>query len=204
MATKEANYFDLFIEGAGICQKAAIQLKNVVKDNIDTLAEIKAIHDIEHEGDELHHRVYTHLNRSFITPIEREDIMSLAGYIEETIDMIDEVAIMFNMLSVTKVREEGKQMVELIVKASDALLKATIEFKNFKKSKTLSELIVLINHIEEEADVLYQNSVKTLFSKETDPMEVIRWKNIFDTLENVLDSTENVADIMEGVMIKNS
>jgi len=204
MANKDVNYFDLFIEGAKVCCKAATQLENLVKDNEDTISEISAIHDIEREGDHLYHTIYDHLNRSFITPIEREDILQISRYIEETIDTIDEVGIMFNMLSITEARPEAKELVSLIVQSCNALREATIEFKNFKKSKKLPPLLVEINRIEEEGDKLYQNAIKTLFSKETNTLDVIKWNKIFDTLEDVLDAAENVADVMEGTIVKNS
>lgn len=204
MGKKDVNYFDLFVDAARVCYKGAEQLQNLVKDNEDTLTEIAAIHEIEREGDELYHTIYDHLNRSFITPIEREDILQMARYIEETIDAIDEVAIMFNMLSINLARPEAKELVNLIVKSCKALLDATIEFKNFKRSKKLTPLLVQINHIEEEGDRLYQSAVKTLFSKETNILEVIKWENIFNTMEDVLDASENVADVMEGVIVKNS
>lgn len=204
MKAKDVNYFDLFVEGAQVCYKAAEQLGNIVKDDIDTLVEIAKIHDIEHEGDELYHTIYDHLNRSFITPLEREDILQLARYIEDTIDKIDEVAIMFDMLSITTIRPEAKEFVCLIQKSCKCMLDATLEFKNFKKTKALSPLLVEINHIEEEGDRLYEKCIKYLFSQEPSVLEVIKWKNIFDTLEDVLDACENVTDVMEGVIVKNS
>jgi predicted phosphate transport protein (TIGR00153 family) len=204
MKTKDVNYFDMFVEAAKVCLKAAVELENLVKDRIKTAEEVAAIHNIEHEGDELYHKLYYHLNRSFITPIEREDILEISRYIEKTIDTIDAVAIMYNMLSVNTVRGDAIELSKLIVKSCKALLDATHEFKNFKKSKKLASLIVEINHIEEEGDKLYQSSVKKLFEQETNVLEVIKWNNIYDTMENVLDAVEDVADVMEGVIVKNS
>jgi predicted phosphate transport protein (TIGR00153 family) len=194
----------LFIEAAKVCCKAAEQLENLVKGEDNSKNEINTIHNIEREGDELYHTLYDHLNRSFITPIEREDILQTARNIEDTIDTIDEVGVMFNILSISKVKPEAKEFVTLIVKSCRALLDATIEFKNYKKAKNLTKLLVEINHIEEEGDRLYQSSVKKLFSSEEKVLDVIKWKHIFDALEDVLDACENVADIMEGVIIKNS
>ena len=148
--------------------------------------------------------MYHHLNRSFITPIEREDILEIARNIEDSIDAIDEVSIMMEMLSVRTVRYPAIDLVNLITKACSTIVAATVEFKNFKKSKELPKLLVEINHIEEEGDVLYQLAMKKLFTEEKDPIEVIKWQNIFKTLEDVLDSCENVADAMEGVIVKNS
>ena len=204
MKSKEVNYFDLFIKAASTCNRAAEGLDELL-DNIDDAKEKSiAIHQIEHEGDEQYHVLIYNLNRSFITPIEREDILEMAGYIEDTTDTIDEVAIMMEMLSVRKIRPQAKDLMNLITKGCSTLVQATVEFKNFKKSKELPKLIVEINHIEEEGDALYQKAMKELFTTETDPIEVIKWQNIFQCLENVLDACEAVADVMEGVIVKNS
>src|SRR5659263_307733 len=106
---------------------------------------------------------------------------------------------MMDMLSVHTVREPAKELVNLITKACAALMAATIEFKNFKKSKELPGLLVEINHIEEEGDALFQQAMKDLFSSNAEAIEVIKWQNIFNCLENVLDACENVADVMEAV-----
>lgn len=204
MAGKEVNYFDLFIKAASVCDRAATSLNDLL-DNLDDAKEKSiAIHQIEHEGDEQYHVLYHHLNRSFITPIEREDILEIARNIEDSIDAIDEVSIMMEMLSVRTVRYPAIDLVNLITKACSTIVAATVEFKKFKKSKELPKLLVEINHIEEEGDVLYQLAMKKLFTEEKDPIEVIKWQNIFKTLEDVLDSCENVADAMEGVIVKNS
>lgn len=204
MPKKEADCFELFVRGARICCKAAKQLQNIVKDQKDTASEIAEIHQIEQEGDQLYHRIYDYLHLSFITPIEREDILQIARYVENTIDRIDEVAIMYHMMSITKTRLDGKILAGLIMKSCNVLLEAAEEFRNFKKSKRLPSLLVEINRIEEEGDRLYQAAMKDLFSKEKDVLEVVKWKGIFSTMENVLDGVEDAADVMEGVIIKNS
>ena len=201
MNSKEADYFDLFCKSAATCDRAAAGLDDLMDNLSDAKEKSIAIHQIEHEGDELYHVLVYHLNRSFITPIEREDILAIAGNIEDT---IDEVSIMMDMLSVHTIRYPAKELVNLITKACAALMAATVEFKNFKKSKELPGLLVEINHIEEDGDTLYQSALKDLFSNETDPIEVIKWQNIFNSLEDVLDACENVADVMEGVIVKNS
>ena len=204
MKSKEVDYFDLFIKAATTCNRAAEGLDELMDNLHEAKDKSDAIHQIEHEGDEQYHVLYHHLNRSFITPIEREDILDIAKYIEDTIDMIDEVAIMMNILSISSIREPAKEIMNLITKGCAVLVAATVEFKNFKKSKELPKLLVEINHVEEEGDVLYQKAMKELFSTEKDPLEVIRWQNIYKSLEDVLDACENVADIMEGVIVKNS
>lgn len=204
MKSKEVDYFDMFIKGASICDRAAAGLDELFDDHSDAEAKSDEIHQLEHEGDELYHVLYYHLIRSFITPIDREDILEIAHNIEDTIDAIDEVAIMMKMLSISSVREPAAELVNLINKGCDVLVAAAIELKNFKKSKELPKLLVEINQIEEEGDALYQRAMKDLFSKEKDALEVIKWQNIFNSLEYVLDACEHVAEVMEGVVVKNS
>lgn len=202
--TKEVNYFDLFIRAAEVCKKAADELNKMICQGSDFEKGVVTIHNIEHEGDELYHILSRQLNISFITPIERDDILEISRNIEETIDTIDEVAIMFNMLSIRTIKPEAKELANLIVQSCQALVEATVEFKNFRKSKKLPDLLVEINHIEEEGDKVYQSTIKNLFANEKDVLEVVKWKNIFGTMEDVLDASENAADVMEGVIIKNS
>jgi len=200
---KKPDYFDLFIKAASICNRAAEGLDELLDDLSDSHEKSNAIHEIEHEGDHLYHEVCYHLNRSFITPIEREDIMEISRYIENTIDSIDDVAIMLDMMSIESAKKRGKGMVNLITKSCSSLVAAAVEFKNFKKSKSLGPLLVEINNIEEEGDALFQSSMKGLFSKEKDVLEIVKWQEIYKSMENVLDSCEAVADAMERVIIKN-
>jgi len=204
MKNKDVDYFDMFIKAAAICGRAAESLDELMDDLSNAKEQSLRIHEIEHEGDELYHLLYNHLNRSFITPIEREDIIEIAGHIEQTIDTIDEVAIMMDMLSIDEIREPAKEMMNLITKGCAALVAATVEFKNFRKSKSLNGLLVEINQVEEEGDVLYQRSMKDLFMNESNVLLVVKWQNIFNSLEDVLDACENVADAMERVIITNS
>lgn len=202
--SKEADYFDLFIKAAAISNRAAEALDELMDNLDDARVKSDAIHLLEHDGDELYHQVYYHLNRSFITPIEREDIIEISRYIEGTIDVIDDVAIMLDMMSIKCATPRAKEMVNLITKCCSALVTAAVEFKNFRKSKTLATLIVEINHIEEEGDELFRCSMKELFAEEKNVLEVVKWQEIYKSLENVLDSCEDVADAMERVIIKNS
>jgi predicted phosphate transport protein (TIGR00153 family) len=204
MKNKEVDYFDMFIKAASISDRSAAALDELFDNISDTEAKSAEIHMLEHEGDDLYHELYYHLIRSFITPIDREDILEIAHNIEDTIDSIDEVSIMMNTLSVKKVREPAKELINLINKGCDAMVAAAVEFKHFKRSKDLPKLLVEINHIEEQGDVLFQSAIKSLFATEKDAIEVVKWQNIFNSLETVLDAIENVADIMEGVIVKNS
>lgn len=202
---KDVNYFDLFNEAAALCKLSAEMLEDMLESDASLFYDkMMDIHKIEHQADELYHKLYRNLNISFITPIEREDILEIARFIEQTIDAIDDVAIMIDMLRIDNIRPEAKEMIKLIVKSCSVLVLSCQEFKNFKKSKELTKHLVDINHVEEEGDQLYQRAIKNLFENEPDVREIIKWKNIFETMEDVLDACESVADIMETVIVKNS
>lgn len=202
---KEVNYFNLFIDAAKVCHKSSQKLNEMLlgsSDNFPLL--VKEIHEIEHEGDRLYHTLYGHLDRSFITPLDREDMLAIARNIERAIDAIDEVAITVDLVNVKEIREVAKEMMLLITKSTEYVLKATEEFKNFKKPAALNKYIIEINNIEETGDNIYQNALRNLYSNEKDVLEVIKWGKIMDSLENVLDTCENVADGMEAIILKNT
>lgn len=201
---KDVNYFDMFIEAATVCNRSATMLYQMMENYTDVQAKSKAIHEVEHEGDNIYHTLYHHLYREFITPIEREDILELAQNIDDTTDAIEDVASRFYMLSIVTIRPEALKMAELIVRITKKLLDATNEFKHFKRSKALPTLIVDINTLEEEGDRIYRAAVRRLFSAETNPIEVMKWRDIFEVMENAVDACENVAQVMEGVILKNS
>lgn len=201
---KDVNYFDMFIDAAGICHRSAVLLHSLMQDYTDVQQKCEAIHEVEHEGDNVYHTLYSHLNREFITPIEREDILEVAQYIDDTTDAIEDVASRFYMLSIQKVHPAALPMAELIERITHKLVEAAKEFKHFKRSKHLPELIVEINTLEEEGDRLYRSAVRNLFFENNDPIEIMKWRDIFEVMETAVDACENVAQLMEGVTLKNS
>ncbi len=202
---KEENYFDMFIESAEFACSASAKLLDMVV-NYEAMTEEKAgeMHEIEHNADQHFHKIYQQLNRSFTTPIEREDILAIAKSIDDIVDLIEDIAYKFYVFDIKIMRQEASTHIELIVKACDSLKIAISEFKNFRKSKVLSEKIIEINTIEEEGDRLYRSDVHKLFTEEKDTLEIVRWREVYKHMEDCLDACEDVADVLEGVVIKNS
>lgn len=198
------NYFNMFIDGATVCREAAVALRNLMSDYTNVEEKSEAIHEIEHRGDDIYHDLYANLNHEFITPIERDDILTIAQYIDDTTDAIEDVASRFYMLAIDKIRPEAVVLADKLVKATEKLLEATVEFKHFKKSKTLRTLIIELNTIEEEGDRIYRKAVRDLYTTEKNVLEIVKWKEVFEVMETVLDTCENVANIMEGVVLNNS
>ncbi len=201
---KDVNYFDMFIDSANYVSKAAYALLDMVNNFTDVEKKVEQVHFIEHEADMLYHKLYQRLMRSFMTPIDREDILQLAQKLDDVTDLIEDIAYCFVMFEITVLRPDTSEFLGLIVKTCDLTRDAVVEFKQFTKSKTLSDKIRDINHSEEEGDRFYKNAVRQLFRQATDPLDAMKWREIYYKMENVLDACEDVADTIEGVIIKNS
>ena len=204
MATKEYNYFDQFVQQMSLCKKAAQQLMSMIENYTNITAQADEIHDTEHTADTLVHEILEELNRSFITPIDREDIVSLVNKLDDITDSIEDVANLFDMLSITQIKPEALEMAKLILAGCETLFDAISEFTHYKNSKTLRDLTVEVNKAEEEGDRTHRSFIKALYQMETDPINLMKWKEIFDMMEKVLDDCEDVADLLDGLVIKNT
>jgi predicted phosphate transport protein (TIGR00153 family) len=200
---KEINYFDVLIKAASYANQAAVALEELLNNYVDVAVKANAIHELEHAADDECHRLTDALNIAFITPIDREDLYGMIKSIDDITDHIEDVSNRFDMFNILVVRPEAIQMSKLIVRATSVLYEALMEFKTFKKSTKVHDLIKDINTIEGEGDRLYRKIVKSLFTENELIVDIIKWKDIYDDMENVLDSCEDVADIIEGVLMKN-
>ncbi|MDR0357723.1 MAG: DUF47 family protein, partial [Clostridiales Family XIII bacterium] len=145
------------------------------------------------------------LAKEFITPIEREDIMQMSESIDTVTDKIEDVLLRLYMFNIPEIREDALRIADVIVKCATALKDALEEFHNFRKSKTIQEKIIEVNHLEEEGDRLYTDAVRNVFTDSSlPPLIVSSWDNVFHYMEDVCDACEDVADVIEGVMMKNS
>ncbi len=201
---KEVNYYHLLSGMMDCALRCAQRLDSLLRNYSNVEAEAESIHDIEHEGDEKLHEFSQILNRAFITPIDREDLLLLGGRIDSVTDAIEDIALTLDMLSVKAIREDILPISEMMVSACGSLEKAFKEFEHFKTSKELARHIIDVNHYEEAADKLYRDCVKTLYADDNaNPMLVIRWKEIYEGMESVMDACEDVADVLENIAIKN-
>ncbi|HBL35635.1 MAG TPA: DUF47 domain-containing protein [Firmicutes bacterium] len=202
---KDVNYFDTFVELVQYSCDAAILLNEIVNDfHTDELeAKMEQMHEIEHAGDEGRHAMMKRLAREFITPIEREDIVSLADAIDNVTDTIEDVLLRIYMFNFTKMHEDVVKMAAIIVQCCEALKEAVAEFANFRKSQTLHKLIIEINRLEEDGDDLFVKATRELFVNEKDPVQIMAWRETLDYLEKCCDACEEVSEVIESVMMKN-
>lgn len=203
---KENNYFDQFVELEEYsCKCAEILHDTLISFNTDTLADkLKEIHKIEHSADLAKHDMMNRLASEFITPIEREDIVSLSQKIDDITDAVEDVLIKIHMFNISTIRPEVIDFCDLIVTCCTALNSSLKELHNFKKSTTLHDKVVEVNNLEEKGDALYYDSVHALFLNSKDPVELLVWTEIFNRLEKCCDACESVANDIESIVMKNS
>ena len=199
---REDEYFDLFSQITGKVQDATnLLVRMVTEDDADFIAYAKQIKDVEHSCDEITHKVTTKLNKSFITPFDREDIYTLAVALDDVCDYIDAAARAIRMYDIKKFNEYVRQLTRLLNTQASAMNSAVGMLKN---PAGMNAQIVEIHRLENEADEAYSRAIGDLFKNSTDPIEVIKQKELLEILENGTDKCEQVANIMESVVLKHS
>jgi predicted phosphate transport protein (TIGR00153 family) len=204
MSQREMTFFDVFEAASEIAYQSAVILQDLILRYDDPDASIQALEDKEHEGDRQVHAMMDRLNRSFITPMDREDLFAISKDLDNITDCIESTAHLFSMFDVQTVKEDAKAFVKLIVEATAELHALTKEMKGFKKSTSLKAKVIEINRLENEGDRLHRRAVHTLFTQEKDPLEVLKWKEVYENLESTLDACEHVANIILGVVVKHA
>ena len=205
MKKKELNYFDEFIKNVDIC----CEISNIIKQHLNSFKNEDAkeieniVHKLENDADLNLHNIKNYLIKDFLPPIEREDIVLLVNKIDDVVDNLDEIIIDLNIFNVNYLRDDFKEFVELICQMSIKLRDIMNSFKERKKYEQIINMIIEINGLEEQGDKLYENSIKNLYNTEQNPVEILKWHNIYTTLEEAIDSFESVADCIEEIIMKN-
>ena len=201
---KEEIFFDLFIQAADLACVAAKKLDDLINHYENIEEKIDAIEEVEHECDKIVHTVMKQLNKSFITPLDREDIVQISMVLDDIVDAIEAVAHRFKMFNVQAVTEYAAVSSKLIVQSTTELRILICEFKHMKTSKIMDKQIIDVNSLENEGDRVFRKAMTSLFANGIDAVEVIKWKEIYEHLEDTLDACEEVANIVEGVVTKNA
>ena len=198
---RDEQFFDLFNQLAEHLRTAAGLLDRLFAEPQHTAELVRQIKDIEHQADVLTLSINTRLDKSFITPIDREDIHQLASRLDDVIDRLDGTARRVVMLHINEVREPAKRMANVICKAADHIATAVVAIKT---PAQVSAQAAEIKKLEEEGDAIYHEAVGALFAGSPDPLEVIRWKEVYETLEITIDLCMGVANAAQSISIKNA
>ena len=198
---RDEQFFDLFNQLAEHLKTAAKLLDQLFAEPHRTAELVRQIKDVEHQADVLTHSINVRIDRSFITPIDREDIHLLASRLDDVIDRLDGTARRVVMLHINEVREPAKRMAHVICSAAELIASAVVAIK---RPSQVSQYASQIKQLEEEGDAIYHEAVGALFSGNPDPLEVIRWKELYETLEIAIDQCMGVANAVHSISIKNS
>ena len=198
---RDREFFDLFEEASTNIVRAADLLDQMLRAFPDRGDLARDILICEQEGDRITHDIIHRLNQTFVTPIDREDILGLAAALDDVVDYTEEVADYLGLYKIEAPMEQAQRLAHVLLQASRQIAEAIPRLRGFKD---ISHFTVEINRLENDGDRIVREAVASLFDNGIDPMVVIRWKDIFERLEAAIDSTETVANILEGIVIKNS
>jgi predicted phosphate transport protein (TIGR00153 family) len=199
---REEKYFDMFNNLATEMTASAQLLQRLFAD-FDQRAEYATrIKTVEHKCDVITHDIVKRLNQTFITPIDREDIHALAGGLDDVVDAIDNIARRIILYRVPQSTEHARKMADVMVRLADRLKSAVGSLDN-NSSQVLQDCIA-IHGLENEGDVYHHQAVEKLFAEETDPITIIKMKEIYEKMERMIDKCEDVANVLEAIVLKNA
>lgn len=198
---RDREFFDLFEEAGRNALRAADLLDQMLRGFPETKDLAREILICEQEGDRITHDIIQRLNHTFVTPIDREDILELASRIDDVVDYTEEVADYLGLYKIEAPMEQAQRLAHILFQATRQIVEAIPRMRDFKD---ISHYTVEVNRLENEGDRVVREAVASLFDNGIDPMVVIRWKDLFELLEDAIDATEHVANVLEGIVIKNS
>ena len=199
---REVRYFDMFTQMAEKIEEAAgILIEMLDSDGSDFASYTRRIKEVEHSCDQLTHEITTKLNKSFITPFDREDIYTLSVALDDICDYIDAGARAIVMYDIREFTDEARALAKTIRDISTAIKGAVSRLSN---PNGINEYFVEIHRLENVADDIYFRAIANLFKNSTDPITIIKWKELLEILENATDRAESVANIIESIVLKHT
>ncbi len=201
---KEEKFFDILEEASENVQKTAVAFRDLVSNWSPTSDKIKLIQDLEHEGDRMTHEMIDKLNRSFITPLDREDIHSLASELDDVCDIIHATTDRMQLFRIQNTTSHLIKMAEVIVRATEVVGKAVKSLRDMSHTRRTLDFCIEANRLENEGDALLKEALGELFTNPKDVLEVIKWKEIYEATEFATDKCEDIANVIEGIIVKNA
>lgn len=201
---KDRVFYQLFRDVSVTSLEMAVLLKKmVVEPSFEERGKIVSqIEDLEHKNDDLTHKIFTELSRNFITPFDREDIHYLASAMDDVADYIFASAKKINFYRVDPSHETFSKMADLIVQACESIKIAVTELKDMKNMRQITDALVRVNSIENQADDIFDLSIERLFATENDAKEVIKKREIYQVMESATDKCEDAANVIESIIVK--
>lgn len=201
---KAENFFEYFEELANKIEEGGQFFLEMTRNRDYSAEKVARLKEIEHEADGITHRTYERMHKTFLTPIDREDIYALVNKMDSIMDVIEATAIRIHMYKVKKPDDEIIKQAEILFQSIQKVKGIVHGLRNMKNSQMILDGCVEIHTLENAGDVVLRTIITDLFIKEKDAIELIKWKEIFERIEEAIDVCENVSNIVEGIVLKHA
>ena len=198
LVPQERRFYDLFAKQGALVHDTLVELS---KSLLEGRSRHPRLRDLEHEADDVAHDIYRLVNKTFVTPIEREDILALASAMDDIVDLAEEVSDKIDLYHVKEISEAARKMGENLAKAGNVLARALEDLEGFRE---LEPRRIEIHRLENETDLLTREALAALFTEERTAADLVKWKDIYDLLEGTMDGCEHAANVLEAMAIKNA
>ena len=201
---KDTNFYDLFERGVTKVHEGVQLLEDLVKNFINVPLKAKRIKDVEHEADLVTHETVAKLNKTFVTPFDREDIHGLICSLDNILDHVEAAADKLSLYRINEIKPDATLHTDILLRAVQEVQKTVVQLRHLKGGDSILQHCIEINRLENEGDFVYRSAIAKLFEKGDDTLDILKWKEVYESIENAIDSCEDVANVIEGVALKNS
>lgn len=198
------DFFGRFEDAAENNVEAATLLDQLCKDFSSADGMVKRLHDLEHKGDEITHAIYQALNKVFMPPLDREDIIAITSALDDVVDYIHEAADAMCVYNIKEPTPVASSLAGVIVACTEAVARELPKLRQRRTMRSINDGVIEIHRLENQADTLLREGVMDLFHRPHDPVRVIAWSRIYETMERVTDKCEDIADVLRGLVIKHA
>jgi predicted phosphate transport protein (TIGR00153 family) len=200
---REEDFFGLFERHAALTVEGATEMRRLVQGDVNFRAVTARIKEIEHETDVITHTCVERLHKTFITPLDRDDIHRLITRMDDVMDFIEAAAYCVTLYELTQMTDPARALADVLVRSTQEVSIAVGGLKDLKRSDVILKACIEVNRLENEGDEILRTAVADLF-RGSDPLLVMKWKEVYEALENATDSCEDVANIIEGVVLEHA
>lgn len=201
---REEKFFDLFEEGAANLLASARALREMVNHEDQRAERAAQLADLEHKGDAITHRIMEQLHLTFVTPLDREDIVALAHSLDDMVDFIEGVAGTLVLYKIQAVTPLALRLTDLVLRIAEEVAEAVPKLRQRRMLKSVLRHCVEINRLENEADEVLRSALAELFENGTDAIKIIKWREVYEQLEGSTDRGEDISDVLEGLVLKHA
>lgn len=198
---RDEQFYAMFNGLAERLSASATLLHEMFENPASLETKVSKIKDLEHEADNLTHDIIDRINRTFVTPFDREDIHALASHLDDVIDLIDGTARRATIFRIQRTRPAAVVLAEVLSRAAKCVEQGV---RDMKIPKRVNEVTFSLKQLEEEGDAVYHEAMGTLFAEGGDALEVVKWKDLYDKIEDALDQCEDVGNVLQSIALKNA